>query len=90
MANEIIITAKADKQLDKIDPRYKQAVINAIASLISFPDVNLDIVKIKGKDGEYRIRVGRYRVLFEWIDNKPKIIEIKEIKKRDEQTYSKH
>lgn len=87
MENRIVITSKADKQLDKIDSRYKQAIISAIYSLVSFPDVVLDIVKIKGQVGKYRTRVGRYRIIFEWIDGEPKIIEIQEIKKRDEQTY---
>jgi len=35
---------------------------------------------------DYRLRVGNYRVLFDW-DTEIKIISIEEVKKRDEQTY---
>lgn len=34
----------------------------------------------------YRLRVGRYRVLFNW-DGAIHIVDIEEVKKRDEQTY---
>ncbi len=35
---------------------------------------------------DYRLRVGRYRVLFNY-DGEIKIVAIMEVKKRDEQTY---
>lgn len=34
----------------------------------------------------YRLRVGNYRVLFDW-DGAIRIVEIQEVKKRDERTY---
>lgn len=34
----------------------------------------------------YRLRVGRYRVLFDWEDS-INIVHIEEVKKRDERTY---
>lgn len=34
----------------------------------------------------YRLRVGNYRILFDW-DGGVKIVNIEEVKKRDEQTY---
>ena len=34
----------------------------------------------------YRLRVGRYRVLFDY-DGEVRIVEIQEVKKRDERTY---
>lgn len=34
----------------------------------------------------YRLRVGNYRIFFDW-DGEIRIIEIQEIKKRDERTY---
>jgi len=34
----------------------------------------------------YRLRVGRYQVLFDWQEI-VKIVEIQEVKKRDEHTY---
>lgn len=87
MANMIRLTAKAEKQLEKIDQRYLSAIIEAIEQLANFPDVLLDIRKLKGTTAQYRARIGRYRILFEWIDGEPKIIAIQTIAKRDEQTY---
>ncbi|MNH47194.1 hypothetical protein D3C79_1103120 [compost metagenome] len=34
----------------------------------------------------YRLRVGNYRILFDW-DGSVKIVNIEEVKKRDEHTY---
>ncbi|MEG9487022.1 MULTISPECIES: type II toxin-antitoxin system RelE family toxin [Mannheimia] len=86
--NKITFTGKADKQLSKIDSRYIQAILDAIEALVLFPDVQLDIKKLKGYINRFRLRVGRYRVIFEVQDGEPKIIEIQTIAKRDEQTYT--
>lgn len=87
MANRIKWQPKALKQLLKIDGRYISKIQQAINNLSDFPDVLLDIKKLQGQESKYRLRVGGYRVIFEWIDGEPKIIEIQAIKKRDEQTY---
>jgi mRNA-degrading endonuclease RelE of RelBE toxin-antitoxin system len=34
----------------------------------------------------YRLRVGNYRVLFDW-DGDIRVVEIQEVRKRDERTY---
>ena len=34
----------------------------------------------------YRLRVGNYRVLFDW-DGAIKVVDIEEVRKRDERTY---
>lgn len=86
--NKITFTGKADKQLSKIDRRYIQAILDAIEALVLFPDVQLDIKKLKGYINRFRLRVGRYRVIFEVQYGEPKIIEIQTIAKRDEQTYT--
>lgn len=87
MANAIKWLSKATKDLAKIDYRYQQRMLDKVEELANFPNVDLDIKKLQGSSGKYRLRVGSYRVLFEWIDGKPKIIEIKSVKIRDEQTY---
>lgn len=35
---------------------------------------------------DYRLRIGQYRVLFTW-DDEIQIVQIEEVKKRDEHTY---
>ncbi|MGX3067129.1 type II toxin-antitoxin system RelE family toxin [Ursidibacter arcticus] len=87
MANSIKWQPKALKQLFKIDVRYIPKIKQAVNSLVDFPNVLLDIKKLQGQESKYRLRIGGYRVVFEWIDGEPKIIEIQAIKKRDEQTY---
>ena len=41
---------------------------------------------LKGHKAGYRLRVGRYRVLFD-LDEGVRVITIQEVRKRDEQTY---
>jgi mRNA-degrading endonuclease RelE of RelBE toxin-antitoxin system len=50
------------------------------------PDVFADVKKIRGSDDVYRLRVGRYRVIFGFYE-RIQIVEIQEVKKRDERTY---
>jgi mRNA-degrading endonuclease RelE of RelBE toxin-antitoxin system len=49
------------------------------------PDVNNVKALIHHEYG-YRLRVGDYRVLFDW-QSAIKIISVQEVKKRDERTY---
>lgn len=76
-------TSKARKQLKKLPKEYQRNVLSAVDLLYSFPDCQGDIKKLQGKEG-FRLRVGRYRVIF---DDLGTIIEIQEVKKRDERTY---
>lgn len=50
MTNEITITAKAEKQIARLASQYQTAIINAIAQLADFPEVTLDIRKLKGRE----------------------------------------
>jgi len=56
--------------------------------LANFPDVVLDLKKLKGTKSGYRLRVGNYRILFDVIDGVPVVIEIKAVMKRSERTYN--
>lgn len=75
-----------------VDSRYISKILDKVRKLADFPDVQADIIDLKGgnNQGRFRMRIGFYRVLFEVIDGEPKIIEIQEIRKRDDQTYRKH
>ncbi|MDH2927058.1 type II toxin-antitoxin system RelE family toxin [Lonepinella koalarum] len=86
--NKIYWTIKATKQLLKIDRRYIIAIKSTVERLVSFPDVDVDIKKLKGTTNQYRLRVGIYRIIFEVINEEPKIISIQAVKKRSEQTYN--
>ena len=76
---------KAIKQLRKIHPVSQQAIKNTVQGLKDFPDCTGVKMLTKHQYG-YRLRVGNYRVFFEYVD-KVKIVTIEEVKKRDERTY---
>ena len=85
--NDIIWHNRARKQIKRIPNFYKQAILDHVDQLATFPECGkLDIIALKKHRHKYRMRVGRYRVLFDH-DNEIKIIEIQEVKKRDERTY---
>lgn len=74
--------------MKKIPRNYQIAIHEKVDQLVDFPEINdaLDIKKLSNHDYDYRMRVGRYRVLFDF-QEKIKIIAIQEVKKRDERTY---
>jgi mRNA-degrading endonuclease RelE of RelBE toxin-antitoxin system len=74
--------------MKKIPRNYQVAIHDKVDQLVDFPGTNdaLDIKKLSNHDYDYRMRVGRYRVMFDF-QEKIKIIAIQEVKKRDERTY---
>jgi len=74
---------KALKQLAVFPVADRIRIADSAKKLSNFPNVSSDIKKLKGRP-EYRLRVGRYRVIF---TDELTIIEIQEVKKRDEHTY---
>ncbi|MFC3337325.1 type II toxin-antitoxin system RelE family toxin [Paracandidimonas soli] len=78
-------SSKAKKQLRKIDHQEQGTIIDAIDELENFPNAKNVIALTKHEYG-YRMRVGNYRVLFD-ADAAVRIIEIQQVRKRDEQTY---
>lgn len=60
MIYEIIITKSIQKQLDNIQER----VYDKISQLAEEPRPD-GVVKLKGYDNEYRIRIGDYRLVYE-------------------------
>jgi mRNA interferase RelE/StbE len=75
--------SKALRQLRKIKgEKTRYMIYDAVDTLKAFPNCP-NIKKLKGRD-EYRLRVGRWRVIFEDYSG---TLYIKEVKKRDEQTY---
>ncbi|MEJ2589378.1 MAG: type II toxin-antitoxin system RelE/ParE family toxin [Deltaproteobacteria bacterium] len=85
--NEILWHNRARKQMKRIPEHYREAVHESIDKLVEFPRCEqLDIIELKNHKYDYRLRVGRYRVLFDY-SKIVKIIKIQEVKKRDERTY---
>ena len=63
----VVLSTKAQKQLDKFSDNIAQPIFNAISDLQNDPRPT-GYKKLKGRDG-YRIRVGNYRIIYEIIDN---------------------
>jgi mRNA interferase RelE/StbE len=59
----ILLTKKAQKQLDKLTNNIANPIIEAISNLEAEPRPSGSI-KLKGREG-FRIRVGDYRIIYE-------------------------
>ena len=83
--NSIEWTTKALRQARKLPPVEQGNIADAVETLRNWPNVE-QVVALVGKSA-YRLRVGRYRVLFTIHAGIPLIVRIEEVKKRDEHTY---
>ncbi|PHN21348.1 type II toxin-antitoxin system RelE family toxin [Pseudomonas sp. ICMP 561] len=83
--NTITWTRKAVKQLLKLHTPHQVQIRDAVTMLTVMPDVANVKMLVRHEHG-YRLRVGNYRVLFDW-DGTVKIVSIQEVKKRDGRTY---
>jgi len=77
---------KAVKQLRKIkDDSIKNIIFHKVDQLKCFPNCE-GIKQLINHKYDFRLRVGKYRILFN-VMRKIKVISVKEVKNRDEQTY---
>ena len=75
----------AKRQPAKVPINYRVAITDATRTLVNFPECK-NVKLLKNYIYDFRLRVGRYRVFFDF-DGQIKIIAIQEVKKRDERTY---
>jgi len=83
--NQVNWTRKATKQLSKIAKPDQVRIFDAAQALSHMPNVQ-NVKPLTRHQFGYRLRVGRYRVLFDW-EGSVKIVNIEEVSKRDEHTY---
>lgn len=62
----LILSNKAEKQLDKLSDKIAEPIIDALENLKTNPRPN-GYIKLKGKNS-YRIRIGNYRVVYDIFD----------------------
>lgn len=72
---KVIVTKNAEKQLKKLDRDIFTRVLNGLKGLEEIPPQG-DIKSLKGYRGMYRLRVGKYRILYEILDEKIYILNI--------------
>lgn len=72
---QVIVSKRAYKFLGKLNRKLRQRIIEEISSLENFPFFikALDIAKLKGRKGYYRLRTGKIRTIFK-IDKEAKKI----------------
>ena len=84
--NTIDWKPKAAKQLFKLPKSAQISIRDSVADkLILFPKCD-GVKKLVNHAYGYRLRVANYRVFFEF-DGTVNIVEIEEVRKRDEHTY---
>jgi len=83
--NSVNWTPKAAKQLRKLDAQLQPTIRDAVNTLEAMPACQ-NVKSLTNHEYGYRLRVGNYKVLFDW-DGEIKIVEIQEVRKRDERTY---
>ena len=89
MQYEVDVTKRAIRQLTRIPEEHRKRIFTAIRALEDSETWG-DVKKLVNHDYDYRLRVGRYRVLFNMTDDDSleiQVIRVEEVKKRDNQTY---
>jgi mRNA-degrading endonuclease RelE of RelBE toxin-antitoxin system len=83
--NEVQWSTRALRQVRKLPDSDRQRISEAAADLENMPNCR-NVKTLKDHRYGYRLRVGRYRVLFDW-DNIVCIVSVEEVRKRNERTY---
>ena len=62
----VFLEKRAQRQLERLDEKTRSRIVEALRLLGDRGfSARLDLKKLRGYKGQYRLRVGRHRVLFE-------------------------
>jgi mRNA interferase RelE/StbE len=75
----------AARQLRKLPREALKTIKDATEALCGDPRLD-GVVKLSGRDGLWRIRVGRYRVVYRIVDD-VLVVTVTKVALRDESTY---
>lgn len=84
--NSIDWQPKALRQLRKIDAQTGKQIRTAVSAELVDLAMARNVKALTNHTYGYRLRVGAYRVFFEF-DGAVSIVSIEEVRKRDERTY---
>lgn len=85
--NQILWSPKSLRQLRKIPASDGTRIRHAVGSELIDLTRARHVKALENHSCGYRLRVGRYRVLFDVLEGQPRIVRIEEVTKRDERTY---
>ena len=80
----VVLSKRAFKFLDSLDGLNRKRIIEDLDGLMNYPffDKSLDIAKLKGEKGYYRLRTGKVRTIFK-VDNGTETIMVRKIAYRE-------
>jgi mRNA-degrading endonuclease RelE of RelBE toxin-antitoxin system len=84
--NSINWRPKALRQLRKIDVHAGKQIRTAVTGELADLSTARNVKALKDHPFGYRLRVGDYRVFFDF-DGSVSVVSIEEVRKRDERTY---
>ena len=84
--NKISWQTKALRQLRKLEAEDSDEIRKSVSKELPGFSKSKNVKKLTNHDYDYRLRVGRFRVFFNF-EGKVQVVSIEEVKKRDERTY---
>ncbi len=76
MAYSIVFATAAKRQFDKLPQAIQRRITDSVSQLENDPRPT-GVVKLSGKDGLYRLRVGDYRAIYRIEDDRLIILIVK-------------
>ena len=70
MRFKVFIERKALKELEDMDEKLKDKIVEKLQKLKNGFSLELDIKKLKGYKNHYRLRIGKIRILFKIEEDK--------------------
>lgn len=88
MKYDVHWSVRAVRQAKRLPAAGRAHIVTAVGRLQDWPEcrTTLDVRRLRNHEHDYRLRVGRYRVLFD-VENSVRVVSIQRVSKRDESTY---
>ncbi|WP_337016093.1 type II toxin-antitoxin system RelE family toxin [Leclercia sp. AS011] len=84
---KIVWSKTAEKQLAKIDPRFRKRIESKLAGLDDNASPVADIKKLSSPENHHRLRVGDYRVIYTLENPQSDTCYVVSVKRRTTTTY---
>ena len=72
MTYRIVVTATASKEFKRLDPQIQARVKTVLGALKEEPRPS-GVKKLSGRDMDWRVRLGEYRILYEIDDSERRV-----------------